>query len=231
MSIDSTIKSSLIRGISIAFAGFLLTYGMMHFKGPETIEIKGIGEQIIPADFASFSFIFRDEAPSFAEARSKSKESQAKVLSFLQAMGVQESEIKITSSAGQQEGSVGPDGVRLAGLFHIKIGVSIASARIDIVRKIAEKIFSLVDAGVMLGEAGWDGGKVNYELRNFDAIRPKLLQESIKSAQTLADKFFGDLGLRKGPVLKAAPGFFEVENDLEGTKKVRIITRVSYIVE
>ena len=111
--------------------------------------------------------------------------------------------------------------------------------RVDLVTKHAPGLLHLAEKGVMLGTLwGSQSSEIRYSLQNFDALRPKILEEAIQSAKTMAEKFAEHAHKKVGAMLQATQGTFTIEGidgphdgDASVMKKIRLVNHVTYSLE
>ena len=88
----------------------------------------------------------------------------------------------------------------------------------------------LLKQGVAVVEGNWDN-RTTYEYVSFQKMKPKMMQEAIKNAETTAEQFAKNSSSRLNKITRADQGQFSIEDRDSNTpyiKKVRVVTTVTY---
>ena len=99
-----------------------------------------------------------------------------------------------------------------------------------LVRSIMARQGELLKQGVAVLEGNWDN-RTTYEYVSFQKMKPEMMQEAIKNAETTAEQFAKNSNSKLDKITRADQGQFSIEDRDSNTpyiKKVRVVTTVTY---
>ncbi len=223
----------------LAVAGYSIKLGLEKFRTTEkqTVKVKGIAERIVKADLAIWPIPFYATADTFQEAQKKFIKSQETILSFLKEGEFLETEISETPMSTiplQNANPYGKSAHEVKG-YQFSGVITVRTDRVDHVGLYISKMDLLLEKGVMLGHGiAYSTSQVRYLIRNFDALRPSILQEATQSARAMAEEFATHTHMKVGSIVKAEQGTFSIEGeglydgDVSLMKKIRLVNHVTY---
>ncbi|MBS0513721.1 MAG: SIMPL domain-containing protein [Proteobacteria bacterium] len=230
---------ALILAAGVAYAGVQVGKGIERFRlADRTVTVKGLAERDVKSDFAVWTLSFRRAANEFAAVQQALTTDRERIVAFLRGQGFTDAEIEprplqVQDLLAREYGSE-----RVALRFNGQGQVTVKSSRVDAVALASNKVDPLIEAGIQLG--GDDaGGGPRYQLRGFNDIKPKLLEEATLSAREQAKKFAVDAGATLGPLKSANQGAIRILDD-DGSdadtsrtigKRLRVVSTFEFTLE
>lgn len=230
---------ALILAAGVAYAGVQVGKGIERFRlADRTVTVKGLAERDVKSDFAVWTLSFRRAANEFAAVQQALTADRERIVAFLRGQGFTDAEIEprplqVQDLLAREYGSE-----RVALRFNGQGQVTVKSSRVDAVALASNKVDPLIEAGIQLG--GDDaGGGPRYQLRGFNDIKPKLLEEATLSAREQAKKFAVDAGATLGPLKSANQGAIRILDD-DGSdadtsrtigKRLRVVSTFEFTLE
>lgn len=200
------------------------------YRPPSQATVKGIAEKVVKADLASWTINFSVEGNDFTVISPNFIKVRNQVVAFLEKQGFQRSEMIFSAldvtdrwnlSAVKKED-------RSDNRFLVSGGVTVKSPQVDAFKTAKEEITSLLSAGI-----GLTTSPVNYYIQDFDALRPQMLSDALKSGLKMAAQMAEDIHMKLGRVITANQGSFSIENPETGNtwdhagslyKKIRLVS-------
>ncbi|MBN8441012.1 SIMPL domain-containing protein [Thauera sp. UPWRP] len=229
---------ALILAAGVAYAGVQVGKGIERFRlADRTVTVKGLAERDVKSDFAVWTLSFRRAANEFSAVQQALTADRERIVAFLRGQGFTDAEIEprplqVQDLLAREYGSE-----RVALRFNGLGQVTVKSARVDAVALASNKVDPLIEAGIQLG--GDEGGGPRYQLRGFNDIKPKLLEEATLSAREQAKKFAADAGTTLGPLKSANQGAIRILDD-DGSdadtsrtigKRLRVVSTFEFTLE
>ncbi|THF65794.1 SIMPL domain-containing protein [Pseudothauera nasutitermitis] len=225
----------LISG-GIALGGWWVGQGIERFRmADRSITVKGLAEQDVKSDFATWTVSFRRGGNEFGAVQQSLSEDRARVVAFLREQGFNDEEIEIRPLQVQDlyAREWGSDNVPLR--FNGQGQVMVKSARVDAVAQAATKVDPLIQAGIQLSTDDGFGGP-RYQLRGFNEIKSVLLEQATRNAREQANKFAADAGATLGALKNANQGVIRVLDDDGGemesgrtlNKRLRVVSTFEF---
>ena len=223
--------AALFVGIGLALVGYFIGVGLERFrtKTVHSVRVKGLSEREVKSDFALWELGFKASSRhSLSEAKVAFMQSRQEVKAFLDSHGFSAKEVTETTPRTSVSHRVMKDEqfteYEITGSFVMR------SHNVDKVQKHSAETAQLIEKDVMLN---WSAPR--YLLRDFDALRPKMLEEATKSARNMAEKFAADSNSQVGSIISADQGHFSIESTEGGynsektvMKKVRVVSHLTY---
>ena len=114
--------------------------------------------------------------------------------------------------------------------YNITSTITVTSSNVKLVRGIIARQGELLKQGVAVVDGGYGTG-VTYEYVSFQKMKPQMMQEAIKNAETTAEQFAENSNSRLGKIMNASQGQFSIDDRDANTpyiKKVRGVITVTY---
>ena len=218
--------------LGLSALGYLLGNAAIKYKEYErTVTVKGLSEREYKADIVIWPIQF-SAASNDLEAMYKSiDESTAKIKAFLQAAGIEESEISysspaITDKSAQQYGNQPRPQFR----YTAAQTVTVYSKNIDSVRQVMGKMSDLGKQGIVFTGGNYQS-RIEYIFTRLNEVKPEMIEEATRKAREVAEKFASDSKSTLGKIRKASQGQFSItarDNNNPHIKKVRVVSTVAY---
>ena len=227
---------ALIVALGLAAAGLLLAQGMERFRmADRSIVIKGLAEQTVDSDYASWGLTVRRAANSFAEVQKALVRDREQVVAFLQAQGFTAEELEIRPLVVRDAFSREYASANTPTRYNGEATVIVKTARIDTVQKAALATDPLIAAGVQLDA----GAGPEYELRAFNDVKGDLLTAATDSARSQAERFAMEAGATLGPLKAANQGVIQIsgvggnrfDSRTSREKRLRVVSTFTYFLE
>lgn len=236
MTQATSIIPAVIIAIGLAIAGGRLAEGIERFRMEDrVITVKGLAEQDVESDFATWNIVFRRAANSFGEVQRSLATDRDLVVQYLKQAGLEPGEYEIQPLQIEDTYSrdFGPQNqpVRFTGTGRIIVN----SKRVDLVTTTALAVDPLIKQGVaMMGGTGpW------YQLRAFNEAKAPLLAAATRNARQQADQFAKEAGAKIGRLRSANQGVISITaassqfgDDMSArTKRLRVVSTFQYELE
>ncbi len=225
--------AALLIAIGIASAGWLVSHGLERLRmADRSVVIKGLAEQDVQSDYATWSLAFRRAAGDFMDVQKALAADREKVLVFLENAGFTEDELEVrpllVRDAYSAEDANANQPFRYTGSGLVLVSTS----RIDQVEAAALATDPLITQGVVLDT----GNGPRYELRAFNEAKGPLLAEATSNAREQAQAFAADAGARLGPLRNANQGVIQIigsasqgwDDGTARTKRLRVVSTFEY---
>jgi len=237
MNTVSRLLAALLVGAGLAVAGWSVSQGLERFRmSDRSVTVKGLAEQDVPSDFATWSLSFRRAGNEFGGVQQALAADREKVLAYLRQRGFTDSELEARPLQVQDvmardyaQGNV-PFRFTGSGL------VIVRTARVADVASAALAVDPLIQSGVQLGGEGEGSGGPRYQLRGFNDIKAPLLAEATRNAREQAQKFAAEAGAELGALKSANQGVIQIsgaegqdyDDGSSRTKRLRVVSTFSY---
>ena len=224
---------ALLIALGIALGGAFIARGLESFRmADRTIVIKGLAEQDVDSDFASWALTVRRAGDSFGNVQAALNQDRDRLVEFLRDQGFGDAELEIRPLvvtdvySREYASSNSPTRYSGSGL------VLVRSARVDAVQRAALATDPLIAAGVQLDA----GAGPQYELRAFNDAKGPLLQAATENARAQAEKFAAEAGAELGPLKNANQGIIQISGAAGGRydsassrdKRLRVVSTFRY---
>ena len=205
--------SAAILAVALGFAGWSVGQGVERFRmADRSVTVKGLAELDVKSDFAIWTLGFRRGGDGFDSVQRQLSADRQQVVAFLTAQGFSADEIETRPLQVQDllAREWGNNNVALR--FTGQGQVVVKSPRVDLVAKAANASDPLIQAGVQLdNQDGYAGPR--YQLRGFNDVKPRLLEEATRNAREQASKFATDAGATLAGLKNANQGVIRVLDD------------------
>ncbi len=235
--------SSLILSLSLLvglyLAGQQVGQGTARFRADNrSLIVKGLAEQEVKADLATWNIAFRRAGNDYAQLQSEIKADKEAVQAFLTKQGFTPAEVQqqptrtVDKLTNEYSNNQGEDKARfiLTGKYTVK------SKNVDQVATALGHLDELQAQGILLDSDG--GANPSYALTNFnDQLRPLLLDQATANAKVTAEQMAKKLGVKVGKLRSANQGVIQIfgadqdsEYGGEGAiqKKLRVVSTFEF---
>ena len=235
--------SSLILSLSLLvglyLAGQQIGQGTARFRADNrSLIVKGLAEQEVKADLATWNIAFRRAGNDYAQLQSEIKADKEAVQAFLTKQGFTPAEVQqqptrtVDKLTNEYSNNQGEDKARfiLTGKYTVK------SKNVDQVATALGHLDELQAQGILLDSDG--GANPSYALTNFnDQLRPLLLDQATANAKVTAEQMAKKLGVKVGKLRSANQGVIQIfgadqENEYGGEgsiqKKLRVVSTFEF---
>ena len=235
--------SSLILSLSLLvglyLAGQQIGQGTARFRADNrSLIVKGLAEQEVKADLATWNIAFRRAGNDYAQLQSEIKADKEAVQAFLTKQGFTPAEVQqqptrtVDKLTNEYSNNQGEDKARfiLTGKYTVK------SKNVDQVATALGHLDELQAQGILLDSDG--GANPSYALTNFnDQLRPLLLDQATANAKVTAEQMAKKLGVKVGKLRSANQGVIQIfgadqdsEYGGEGAiqKKLRVVSTLEF---
>lgn len=225
--------AALLIAIGIASAGWLVSQGLERLRmADRSVVIKGLAEQDVESDYATWSLAFRRAASNFMEVQKALAADREKVLAFLEEAGFTEEELEVRPLLVRDAYSAEYANANQPFRYTGNGLVLVSTSRIDRVEAAALATDPLISQGVVLDT----GNGPRYELRAFNEAKGPLLAEATRHAREQAEAFAADAGASLGPLRNANQGVIQIHGSAsqgwdDGTsrsKRLRVVSTFEY---
>lgn len=228
--------AALTLSIGLAGAGFLIGQGIERFRmADRSIVIKGLAEQTVDSDYASWGLTVRRAANSFAEVQGALVRDRDQVVAFLRQQGFVSDELEIRPLVVRDAYSREYASANTPTRYNGEATVIVKTTRIDTVQAAALATDPLIAAGVQLDA----GAGPEYELRAFNDVKGDLLKAATDSARGQAERFAAQAGATLGPLKAANQGVIQIsgiggnrfDSSTSRDKRLRVVSTFTYYLE
>ena len=158
----------------------------------------------------------------------------AKIVKFLKDNGLTDADISLNSPEIEDlQTDRWTDKSKIQDRYNVKNTVTVASDKVDIVRKLVNRMGELLKVGVAISPADYGEG-IKYEYTELNKIKPEMIKAATIDARAAAQKFADDSESELGKIKEATQGYFEIEDRDAYTpyiKTVRVVTNVVFFLK
>ena len=227
---DKSIISAALLALSVFCLGWFIKAGIDDFASKDRkVSVKGLAEQEVLADKVTWPIVSKEVGNDLPGLYDRIGATQSKIKAFLIKGGVKEEEISLNApqvvdlTAREYE-------TNKAYRYIVTSVVTVTSKNVEQVRKLISKQGDLLREGVAITGDSYEN-QIRYEFVAFKEMKPKMMQEAIKNAQTTAEQFAENSHSKLNKIVNADQGQFSIDARDEYTpwiKKVRVVTTVTY---
>lgn len=227
----SKIIAALVLGCGFAMSGFFIANGLIDSRQyTRYVQVKGLAERVVKSDEAIWTVNIKLVNNDLAALYKSIDDAQGKTNKFLLTQGFKPNEISINPVTVTDNQSVSYNQNENMPRFSADTGLTVSTTKVDQVAATAQKTGDLVQQGIVV-----TASNALYRYNNLNAIKPAMLEEATKSANTSAQSFANDAQTSLGAIRNATQGLFTI-NDANSSydsgaaimKKVRVVTTVEY---
>ncbi len=223
-----------------AASGYFVGKGILDQRlANRSVTVKGVAEQEMTADLATYPLRVTVTAGDIAEAEKRLSDQIGQIVTFLRGYGFDEAEIVAQRLEVQDifAQAYRPPNVDLKGRFILAQTVMLRSTKVALVTKLSQSAGELVRRGIVLSsEAGGPNYIVTAERLN--ALKPDLIRRATAAAKTAAGEFAAASDSEVGGIRNANQGVIAILARDEGAgaegqspdKRIRAVTTVEYLL-
>lgn len=225
------IKEAAILAVGIIVLGLCIKWGIDDFANlGRQVTVKGLAEREVAADKVTWPVVTKELGNDLPQLYQRINTTTAKVKAFLKQNGVKDNEISVNApvvidlNADQYNSQVRQF------RYNITSTITVTSNNVNLVRGIIARQGELLKQGVAVVDGGYGGGVV-YEYVSFQKVKPQMMEEAIKNAETTARQFAKNSDSKLDKIQTADQGQFSIDNRDGNTpyiKKLRVVTTVTY---
>ncbi len=244
------VSLSIVAGLIIC--GYLLGRSLQRFKKEDRyISVKGFSEREVKADLVIWSIKLRVASNDLQEGSKSINASKIKVTTFLTKNGINQNEIIQRDlavndrQANEYEPASNVNNFR----YTIEETIEVRSNNVDVVQKVSRMTSELLNAGVALSTKNdWTGSGIKFIFTKLNEIKPGMITDAIKNAQSAAEQFTRESHTSLGTIRKASQGLFSIQDrdefasgQVDGQyysqgnsdlfKKIKVVISVDYSIE
>lgn len=231
--------SALVLGLSLiiglAGLGYLLgSYAIAVKEYERTVNVRGLAEREVDADIVIWPIQFTLAGNDLEALYSLIDSSNSKILTFLQANGIEASAVTlappaITDRLAQLYGNNAPIELR----YSAQQNLTVYSSDIAGIRDLMSSMSELGREGIVFSGSEYNL-QPEYIFNRLNDIKPAMIEEATREARAAAQKFATDSQSTLGNIRKASQGQFSI-NDRDRNnphiKNVRVVVTVEYYLK
>ena len=225
---------AVVLSAGVVVAGFLLATAVKDFrKYDQFIEVRGLAEEVVKSDKASWNMAVSAFGETPQAASQAGLKQQEKLESLVLGMGFEATDIRrqpmnIFENINPNGGQVEP-GKR----WRATSGIVLETGKVDAVEQAMLKTDVFLNENIVV-----ESNFVQFYFTDLNSIKPRMLKAATDNAKEAAQTFANDSGVTVGALKTATQGLFSISAPLgeyggENTvmKKIRVVTKVQYLVE
>jgi len=243
--VRGTVMPALLLALGLILGGWILGSQIKAIRlADRYVTVKGLVERKVKSDLAIWPLTYKEAGDELSSLYAKTEADKTTVLQFLDAQGIQSSEIElgiirvVDTQANEYGGNT-----RAPHRYIVEQQITVRTARVDQVAAAAQKTMQLLQKGIVLG--GNPGQGLTYKFTALNSIKPDMITEATRNARAAADRFAADSGSKVGSIRTANQGVFSIlpadqagesgdagfGADSSLMKTVRVVTSVEYYLE
>jgi hypothetical protein len=192
-------------------------------KQASYVEVKGLSERIVKADIAVWSLNFEVKSNDIDSLYADTERNISAIKSFLTQKGFDNSEINVAPINIYQD-------TYKDALFRYNSSnqVSVYTKKVDQAKTASNETLFLVKKGVVLNQ-----NSISFDFSDINSIKPEMLTDAIKNAQTTAEQFAKNANSTLGDVVRGNQGVFEITDKDPGSpeyKKIRLVSTLRFLL-
>ncbi len=226
-----TIKNNKIFFITLTLVvASLILSGAFFFsardfsKQGSYIEVKGLSEKIVKSDTAIWSLSFEVKSNNIDTLYADTARNIEIIKSFLTEKGFDATEINVAPI------NIYQDTYRDAAFrYNSTTQISVYTKKVDLAKATSNETLNLVKKGVVLNQ-----NNISFEFSDIMSIKPEMLAEAIKNAQSTATLFTQNSGSSLGSVTRGDQGIFDITDKDPGSpeyKKIRLVSSLRFLLK
>ncbi len=188
------------------------------------IEVKGLSEKIVKSDTAIWSLSFEVKSNNIDTLYADTARNIEIIKSFLTEKGFEATEINVAPI------NIYQDTYRDAAFrYNSTTQISVYTKKVDLAKATSNETLNLVKKGVVLNQ-----NNISFEFSDIMSIKPEMLAEAIKNAQSTATLFTQNSGSSLGSVTRGDQGIFDITDKDPGSpeyKKIRLVSSLRFLLK
>ena len=231
MDINSKFSQAAVIAASIAFLGMCIKAGIDDFADKDrNVTVKGLAEKEVEADKVTWPIPTKELGNDLPELYSRINATTQKVKTFLKQHGLKDEEISVNAPVVIDLNADQYNNNLRAFRYNITSTITVTSRNVKLVRNIMARQGELLKQGVAVVDGGYEN-RTTYEFVSFQQMKPQMMQEAIKNAETTAEQVAKNSKSSLDKIMHADQGQFSIDDRDQNTpyiKKVRVVTTVTY---
>ena len=231
MDINSKFSQAAVIAASIAFLGMCIKAGIDDFADKDrNVTVKGLAEKEVEADKVTWPIPTKELGNDLPELYSRINATTQKVKTFLKQHGLKDEEISVNAPVVIDLNADQYNNNLRAFRYNITSTITVTSRNVKLVRNIMARQGELLKQGVAVVDGGYEN-RTTYEFVSFQQMKPQMMQEAIKNAETTAEQFAKNSKSSLDKIMHADQGQFSIDDRDQNTpyiRKVRVVTTVTY---
>ena len=231
MDINSKFSQAAVIAASIAFLGMCIKAGIDDFADKDrNVTVKGLAEKEVEADKVTWPIPTKELGNDLPELYSRINATTQKVKTFLKQHGLKDEEISVNAPVVIDLNADQYNNNLRAYRYNITSIITVTSKNVKLVRSIMARQGELLKQGVAVVDGGYDN-RTSYEYVAFQKMKPQMMEEAIRNAETTAMQFAKNSKSSLDKIMHADQGQFSIDDRDQNTpyiKKVRVVTTVTY---
>ena len=194
------------------------------------VTVKGLAEKEVEADKVTWPIPTKELGNDLPELYSRINATTQKVKTFLKQHGLKDEEISVNAPVVIDLNADQYNNNLRAFRYNITSTITVTSRNVKLVRNIMARQGELLKQGVAVVDGGYEN-RTTYEFVSFQQMKPQMMQEAIKNAETTAEQFAKNSKSSLDKIMHADQGQFSIDDRDQNTpyiKKVRVVTTVTY---
>ncbi len=220
-----------IIAIAVVLLGLCLKSGIDNFTNKDRrVTVKGLSEIEVDADKVTWPILSRELGNNLPDLYVKIGRTQDAIKQFLMSNGIKEDEISINAPTVVDMNANQYSENRSPYRYNITSSMTVTSGNVKLVRSLIDRQGELLKEGIAIINDQYDA-RVTYEYVSFAAMKPKMMEEAIKNAETTAQQFAENSNSKLNKIISADQGQFSIsdrDNYTPYIKKVRVVTTITY---
>ena len=227
--------AALILALGLFALGNSIKNGIERFKTLDRhITVKGLSEREVPANKVTWPLIYKELGNDPSAMYELIEQRNQKVVSFLKAAGLEESEISVNPPTirDRQADNYGNEIMNYR--YKAECVITVTSSNVDKVRQLMRRQSELMKQGIALVSEEYGDNNVRYEYTGLNEIKPEMVQEAMQNARQTAEQFAHDADASLDGVITAQQGQFSIEDRDQNTpyiKRIRVVNTVEYAIK
>ncbi|MEG0602280.1 MAG: SIMPL domain-containing protein [Mucinivorans sp.] len=223
--------SGLFIGLGILVAGIFLSSAVRNFKESDrVVSVRGLSEREVPANQVIWPLVYTETGNDLTSIYNALESKNAKVVAFLKAGGITDSEIVIAAPAIVDIDANQYSDNKKNFRYLVTQVVSVNSTNVDRVIALRKVQTSLLRQSIALVSDMYQY-PTQFLFTALNDIKPEMIEQATKNARASAEKFAEDSGSKLGKIKSALQGQVTIEDRDQYTpqvKKVRVTTSIEY---
>lgn len=226
--------AGLLVAVGLLALGLCIRSGIKNYgERDRVVAVRGLCEKEVEANKVTWPIVTQDLGNDLITLYQRTQDVNAKILAFLKANGVTDSEISVNSPNVTDNEANAYDASRIKSRYSLTNVIVVTSSNVNKIRNLINRQTELLKEGVAIIAESYQY-PITYEYTNLNEIKPGMIAEATKNAREAANKFGEDSDSRLGKIKSATQGQFSITDRDQYTpyiKTVRVVTNVTYYLE
>lgn len=214
----ATVIGALLIGLGIVTAGFLLKPATIADQDKRTVFVNSQVQRDAKADNAYYNFAFVELGSNADELTKKIDANKQVVDNFLKENGIPEADVQYSLTVHNLAAESGLQSLPDSPQLKLQQNVVVSTGEVDKMTALVQKMNDLSKAGVKIVQADQGYMMINYQLLNYDKLKPELIAAAIQQSRQDADQVAKALGKEIDSLYTFMPQGYQVFD--KGTKSM-----------